>query len=702
MVYIYEHTSGDVVTLTGSSEPFVTQEDQSEDIFTPIRPHTGYLRILDETGNLLEQIIPSNNTEKMVRLYTGTYNGPNFVDGSIVWQGFVCAEAFTQAWDGNAKIVEIPVKSTLSALQDVQIETENASLELRIARIICKAFEALQVAPERIEWQSSMSDMVGDLFHIFVRCAAFFIEEDVDNEGDTYTEIIGKSYAEVLEDIMRLYGLCIRENGSTIYISSYDKADGALYRNAIAWDYFEGYIANGANYGNSPVAVSDVDMLTSLSFMGSDNVNSYIQGGRNAKVVLSLRGLQFKIGLPKTTESEDVPDQFNLHSGKLYIQPHGPRQEIERFDYYYYLRYALQGSSNYADTLTGTLFNGYSSNPYAYTDKPLYSGAFPIRWFYQANSERVALKNGLYLNTQYRTSATSPSGTATHAPIYRIDSAIGLVAQDGWIRINFAWHNIIWYDGVSGTPYLFDDASAIFGSDVRSEMHMSIRVGDKWWNGSNWVTGGSAPSTEFWFRIINNTVETNKTSDMNINEEDGFFIPINENLEGSVSFYILNYIPVTTTDSVYRYCYSHILHDLSITHVRPISIVASERGNNTYRKQIIASGFSGDKTIDVGVGTINNNVPSAVFLKKTANEYLTEITYNTVSGGTKVQRPELNLLDRMVAIYGQVRRSFTGIVASGVEIMRTRYTYLGRTFFGIRQQTNWRDKTEEIKFIEVT
>lgn len=358
--------------------------------------------------------------------------------------------------------------------------------------------------------------------------------------------------------------------------------------------------------------------------------------------------------------------------------------------------------SNYAATLAGTLFKGYSSNPYAENNVPLFSGAFPIRWAYQSGSERVVLRNGLYLNTQYRTSATHPSGNADQAVIYRIDSAIGLVAQDGWIRINFTWHNIIWYNGVSGRPYLFDDASAVFGKDVRADMHMCIRVGDKWWNGTSWVTGGSAPDTAFWFSIINNAPQTNKTSDMNINETDGFFIPVSENLEGSVSFYILNYIPVTTTDSVYRYCYSHILHDLSITHVRPISIVASERGSNTYRKQIIASGFSEDKMINVGVGTINNNVPSAVFLKKSANEYLTEVTYNTDQGTTKTQRPELNLLDRMVAMYGEVRRTFIGVVRDGVNIFTQRFTYLNRKFFGITFQRDWARDTEKLKFIEVT
>ena len=75
MIYIYERTSGNLVTLIGADEPFETQEKDSDDIFTPIREQTGYIRVIDDSGGtLLEQIMPSNNTEKLVRVYTGTWN----------------------------------------------------------------------------------------------------------------------------------------------------------------------------------------------------------------------------------------------------------------------------------------------------------------------------------------------------------------------------------------------------------------------------------------------------------------------------------------------------------------------------------------------------------------------------------------------------------------------------------------------------
>ena len=40
--------SGYPLTLKGGAQPFTTQEDDSDDMFTPIRTQTGYLRIVDD------------------------------------------------------------------------------------------------------------------------------------------------------------------------------------------------------------------------------------------------------------------------------------------------------------------------------------------------------------------------------------------------------------------------------------------------------------------------------------------------------------------------------------------------------------------------------------------------------------------------------------------------------------------------------
>ena len=40
--------SGAGVTLKGAAEPFVTEENDDDDIFMPVRTQSGYLRIVDD------------------------------------------------------------------------------------------------------------------------------------------------------------------------------------------------------------------------------------------------------------------------------------------------------------------------------------------------------------------------------------------------------------------------------------------------------------------------------------------------------------------------------------------------------------------------------------------------------------------------------------------------------------------------------
>ena len=51
--------------------------------------------------------MPTNNLSKMVKLYTGSWSGGSFTDSTCVWRGFMCANAFTQSWDKQKKVVEI-------------------------------------------------------------------------------------------------------------------------------------------------------------------------------------------------------------------------------------------------------------------------------------------------------------------------------------------------------------------------------------------------------------------------------------------------------------------------------------------------------------------------------------------------------------------------------------------------------------------
>ena len=713
-VNIYERDYiGDVVQLTGAEEPFVTQEEDDNDIFLAIRPQTGYLRVVDTTqdGSLLESIIPTNNTQKLVRLYSGTYANGAFTEGTIQWQGFLCAEAFSQPWDTNIKVIEFPVKSLLGALEDVQMQASLASNEYNVAKLIHLAFDALDVVPSTFVVSSQMDDALNDFLRMILQFIVFYKEETVNNEGDSYKQLVGASYSEALSDICSLYGLTMRESGTTICLSAYDKQGNRIYTNE--WSNAD-IVRIGS--GQNPTASSgqfmpETSMLPQLTFRGSNNDAGFVQGGKNAKVTLAISGMMFYLDLPQATESPDAPIELALlddgdetHEGTLYVQVHSPRYLRENQNYLEYQRRTLIGPSTYEDMLEHSVIEGYVADPYySENQNNLFTGAFPCRFYHRKENEVVTLKNGIYMNTQYYTSGQS--SPITYAAMYSVTSFLSLNATEGWLNIQFLLEHLAWMVEGSYQGYVFGDGinKFCYNYDIDSEVRMCIQVGNLFWNGTDWVEG-SVPDTYFWFKVTNGRVPNNKTSDMNTDEENGYFIPVTRPLVGAVTFHILNGMLVKyTTPSYTRYltCYTHILSELNISHILPKSVVASDRSHNVYRKAIISSGFSEDKEKELNVGTINNNYFAPSFIKLNTTDYAESVGYYTSDGTTDV-RPEMHLLDRMVAQYGQVRRTFKGIVATGLELLKTRYTYLSRAFFGIDAKHNWRDEEQQVKFIEVS
>lgn len=706
---IYEQDSTVVspTILTGADDPFVTQEDDDNNIFTPIRKQTGFLRVIDETedGSLLETLLPKNNTQKLVKLYGGVYNNGAFVEQDLMWVGFLCSEAYTQPWDKQKKVLEFPVKSVLAATEDVFLPLSMLGPSTKVVSYFIAAYQALNVSAANIYCISNLNDIVTDMLAIYVSPATFFTEDEVSNQGDVTIIEKGYSFYDTLSCIAALYGLTIRELNGDLYIVMYDNAAGKIGRARLSWNdmlAIEAGTVTSVTMGSVP----ELDLLNSVDFAGVDNVCTFLQGAKDAKVHLSIGGLFPKITLPQTSETADELVNFAMHSGTLYVQPHAPRTVIESTNFFEYQRHTLIGASDYATMLQKTIIKGYTSNPYnTPTETHLYTGAFPIRWFYQTGTERVLLKNGLYLNTQYRT----PSQTET-VPIdllYRIDSKVHIEAIDGWMWINFDWHNIIWYDTLSDPKYLWDDAKNVLGFDVISQITMCLRVGDKWWNGTDWVQSSSTPPVHFFFDVTNNTINTNKTTDINVDEDEGFFIPVTQELSGDVSFYILDFVPVKYDSTIYAYCYSHILENLTVKHIRPIDAVASERSSNTYFQEIVASGFNGEESIGLEVGTINNNPPYPCFIKRDISTNIEALEYYYEGNLIQTERPEVNLVNRIAAQFSEVRRAFTAIKKYTYNALATytpfemRYEYLDRKFFGVVRKQSWRDSQQEMKFIEV-
>lgn len=766
VAYIMEQVSGPCITLTGASEPFVTKEDDNADIFTPIRKQTGYLRILDETGGmLLEQIMPQNNTEKMVVLMEGEM---------VAWKGFLCAEAFTQPWDSDVNVLEFPIKSVLAALDDITVSASYSGSILRLSRMVAEGVNTL-CAGEPFESVTHIGSIVASEWMIKkVNHSLFFNEESYQSGGDVVTTQEGMSYYRAIGEIMKTIGLTARQAGNRLYFVRYDTSSGYnIQVNTMSWQNFYNLAIEASAEVTQGTGLPQVDMLKSLSFRRANNDVTFNPGGRIAKVVLDILNIPatiFGLQLPETTEDETEVDQVlteplllmdsvdyllgnNRNFNIVYVQSHPIRtggQETFTFNSYSHTYdagnsrwiYNFLATGNFNDCFNNspmklTYFNDIGaslSNYLEYTNYNIVTGAFPVRWYFREKDSLnpISLVNGLFImqkvlrggdtcnwNNEECYSIVSPehqnisNGSYLNIDFkchcfvgyYRKISEDGLFERSGWVEASS-------FDKLRSRELKWGYDEVIVTEDVEFKMACALCVGGKWWNGSSWQDSG----TTFYISFKGDSIVTNKeTVGANVEGNGGWFIPVSSDMSGAVTFKIMSWCQ---TDYSYTFQqvdgapyydivftprpYAKIIEGLAVGVTFAKTVTESERSTNTYRRVIMQSGFSEDKTIDLTIGTDNNNKDSTPsFLKDTdGTTNITSLQY--YSGGNVVnERPEEHLLNRMATYYNQVRRAFKATVETGIDLLTTRYTYLGRYFFGIDKKHDWRNDEQEVKFIEV-
>lgn len=209
--------SGAAVPLKGGSQPFVTQEDASEDMFTTIRTQSGYLRIVDDgldaNGNAFDwkDLIPATDTSRPVTL-THQSGGATVID----WQGFMQAQTFSGVLYGNPQEREFPVQCVLSVLSSTQVSTSE-TVYRNFAYVLNTIFTTLpqSLQPTYIYIQGG-ADALG------------WLRKKIDwrnylniNGGDVTPQY---NYYDILEDICRFWGWTARTYQQTVLLTAVDDA----------------------------------------------------------------------------------------------------------------------------------------------------------------------------------------------------------------------------------------------------------------------------------------------------------------------------------------------------------------------------------------------------------------------------------------------------------------------------------------------
>ena len=146
-VDIYDEQDGTwsgITQLTAGDQPFVTDEDASDDFFCPVRTQTGTLHIctLKPDGQYitLDELLPANNIARPVMLLSISGNTE-----TIEWQGFLSCEAYSQDYVGIPQTLSFPVNGILEAMASVQLNPATTSGLKRAYQHIYDALHEIEV-----------------------------------------------------------------------------------------------------------------------------------------------------------------------------------------------------------------------------------------------------------------------------------------------------------------------------------------------------------------------------------------------------------------------------------------------------------------------------------------------------------------------------------------------------------------------------
>ena len=268
--------SGTAVALKGGAQPFTTQEDDSDDQFTPIRTQSGYIRIIDDgyaadgvTAFNWKDLIPQTNTSRPVTLTAG---------GTVVWQGFMQSQNFSGELYGNPQEREFPVHCVLSALNGVDVPVTLPSgmqMILNFATMLGYIFGRVPVLSGNIlsngnitfQAYSRAQTILGAKFD----WSNFLTTDEDGNAAAQYT------LYQVLEDFCRFWGYTVRTYQRDIIFTC---ADDTTENTAIRFAS-ESALANiSGTYESSMYSTIAIPN----SFVSADNDDTVILGPGKAKV----------------------------------------------------------------------------------------------------------------------------------------------------------------------------------------------------------------------------------------------------------------------------------------------------------------------------------------------------------------------------------------------------------------------------------
>lgn len=665
-VDIYDETGSwsGVTQLLPGDQPFVTDEDASDDYFAPVRSQSGTLQVCTyiepqttypSGGTLsLNDILPANNIAHPVRLVSIAANNAE----TIEWQGFLSCEAYNQDYVGIPQNLSLSLISVLEAMASVEVDpaklsglnTVGSTIQTMLDIFIGKAGEISYFSQYYIPTAARGRNIVSK----YIDATVLFEQKEYNNENSTTYIVSGLSLQKCLERIAVYMGWVVREDSNRLYFMAANETTGYNRH------YRQGQLSPGGQVtyrwmnDQSDTSISTQN-ISAMTWKGTGHQRSISQGAKSVEVVASLKKYNVEIEIPPCPLENINEYLYNyrpVYDERLYLIAYNnpaPTQYIEFGFYSAILSVYTQVSP---DVQIGTMASVQSSM-LAGTDKNVIfiflttshrrvtAGAFLSKVAFEIGQHTIHDTNdGLYC-------VLLPTLSIDTEPIAKIGNPLGVSLFNGYLKLTAQMINMCVHidpDSAGALVHKYESWSG--------KLRMHIKVGDKYWDGSQWTTSSSI----IWVDTEGSGFKKNWVPSMHILETDGYLIPIDattvqNTLSGKIEIGIYPRNE-DVNDGWYRA--EVFFSSLNIDYIPYQNTLTTDRGENHYFR-LLGTNFRDEISIDTDLASMLNNQPSPSLIMNSATEAMTELNYGTAQV-PDMRRPEVDLLNRLAQYYSAARQ----------------------------------------------
>ena len=620
-----EGYSGDHVQITAGSTPFTTDEDNSDNVFEPVRSQTGTIQICTQlpSGGMLslDDILPSDNTARPVIV--------NKIDSSttpateaVEWQGFLSCETYSQDYVGIPQVLDIHVNSVLETMRSVKIDAYYAGQTqvLTVEDLVHAISEQMEVLG--VQTYPIFSVASEDILDKYIFVSQYFDYKKSESLGDITYIYSSSSLYDILSDICAFMGWCLREDGQFLYF----KRIGADELNNVTAD------------------------MSSLTWMGKGHQRTIMQGAKEVSVDTKIKDFETHFEMP-------VCPINGLSKDNIYT--------ISRIPWWLYDKCTRANvgmfSSYDVDNCFLAYFYGLRNNSSDPWDR-LY--------------EDIGFSNCIYLT--------------------------GKEYEDTSYVKRCVIRNVLEFSVICGVSNTLEDVG-----------HLILNIKNAAIEGSS--SGYIRCGMQFLGKYYNGV-----TGAMWVNNANASFkVPINSDFRIEIP----RFQDVYTFDTGYIYLYlyddfggsgtSAFITDISLKYEPPFKRDIENLKENRYVRALGAARDEMSINLNLASAFSNPNGLSHIYGVKrywSGPDYMDylepiqELTYNTADG-TENRRPEVDLLDRMAAYYGQSRQRLELEVAHPTVAPLPRLLLNGindgKVYLPLSESRDWRTNVCKLTCFEV-